>query len=163
MPRPPPPNAAFTIRGKPISPASSLGLGGVGDRLFGAGNHRDAGTLGQAARRGLVPQKFQNSGAGTDESDAGTLAGLGQRRVLRKEAVARVDGVHTLLQGERNNPVQIEICLYRAKSFTHHVGLVGLEAVETEPVLLGEDGHGAQAQFRSRTHDPNGDFATIQS
>ena len=89
MPRPPPPNAALTIRGKPISRGDFGGLSGVGDGLFGAGDDGDSGLLRQLAGGGLVAEQFEQFGAGADEGDAGALAGAGQGRIFGEEAVAR--------------------------------------------------------------------------
>ena len=141
---------------------SLLGLPHVGDRLFGAGNHRDSGLPREAPRGGLVAQKFQDAPGGPDERDAGAFAGLGQRGVLGQEAVARMDGVDALLQRQRDNALDVEIGLHRTFAFAHQVGFVGLEPVQGQAVFLGIDGHRAQAQFVGRAQDADGDFTAIQ-
>ena len=42
------------------------------------------------------------------------------------------------------------------------VGFVGLEAVQREPVLLGVDGDGAQAEFVGGPEDADRDFAAVE-
>jgi hypothetical protein len=48
-----------------------------------------------------------------------------------------------------------------AEPLADAVGLVRLEAVEAELVLLGVDGDGALAQLGRRAHDADGDLATV--
>ncbi len=86
----------------------------VGHRLLGAGNHRNAGALGQAARRGLVAQQFEQLRAGADEGDAGALAGARQRRILGEKAVAGMDRIDALFLGQRDDAFHIEVGLHRA-------------------------------------------------
>ncbi len=55
--------------------AQSLGFGEIGHGIGGARDHRDSSFHRQVASRGLVPQEFQEIGAGADEGDAGPLTG----------------------------------------------------------------------------------------
>ena len=49
----------------------------------------------------------------------------------------------------------------RAQALADPVGLVGLEPVQTQLVLLGKDGDGLVAHLVGRAHDANGDFAAV--
>ena len=51
--------------------------------------------------------------------------------------------------------------VYAGGVVAHQVGLVRLEAVEGELVLLGIDGHRLLAELGCRAHDADGDFAAI--
>ena len=104
MPRPPPPATAFTKSGAVICSAAATQLVDVGRRRHGL-QHRHAGGLGRGDRAGLVAGQGQHLGAGPDEGDAGCGAGLGERRVLREEAVAGVDRVGAAPHGDlRRSP-----------------------------------------------------------
>jgi hypothetical protein len=70
---------------KADAPRDALGLARVGDRIFGAGHGGNAGALGQLPGRALVAEQFEQLRAGTDERDAGPLAGARQSRILRQE------------------------------------------------------------------------------
>ena len=64
----------------------------VGGRLD-ARQRGHAGGLGRRDRARLVAGQLEHVGGRADEGDAGVGARLGERRVLREEAVARVDRV----------------------------------------------------------------------
>src|SRR5207302_10111704 len=96
------------------------------------------------------------------EWDAGALAGAGQRRILGKETVAGMNGVDAFFAGERNDAFDIEIRLDGSFTFADQIGFVGLEAMEGQPVLLGVDGDGPQAELIGGAQDTDGDFAAIQ-
>jgi hypothetical protein len=56
---------------------------------------------------------------------------------------------------------EVEIGRDRSLARAHLIGLVGLEAVEAELVLLGEDRNGALAQLVGGTQDADGDLAPV--
>ena len=58
-------------------------------------------------------------------------------------------------------PGNVQIRADRPLAFADQIGLVRLEAMHREPVFLGVNGHRAQAQFRGRAEDADGDFAAI--
>ena len=73
-----------------------------------------------------------------------------------------MDRVDALLLGQRDDAVDVEIGLDRALALADQIGLVGLEAVQREAILLRIDGDGAHAQFVGGAEDADGDFAAIQ-
>ena len=127
----------------------------------GGRHHRHAGLLGEFACRHLVAQGAHHLRFRPDEDDAGRSAGLGEVRVLREEAVAGMDGVDMRLFRHADDVVDVEVSLDRLLAGADEIGFVRLEAVQGEAVLVGIDGHRADAQFGSRTHDADGDFAAV--
>src|SRR5690606_41162557 len=103
--------------------------------------------------RGLVAKTLEQIRAGSDESDAGLVAGPRQFRILREEAVAGMDRVDHLLLRQGDNAGDIEVGLDWPLALTDLVGLVGLETVEAERVFPGVDGDRAESQFRGRPPD----------
>ena len=81
--------------------------------------------------------------------------------VLGQEAVAGMDGVDLVLPGQGDDAVDVEIGADRLAGLADPVGLVGLEAVQGEAILVRVDGHGADAQLMGRAEDANGDLAAI--
>ena len=138
------------------------GLLGIGDGFLAAGNARNARFLGEPPRGGLIAQQVEQIRRRADENDAGSFAGAGQRRVLGEKSVPRVNRVHTLLFGQRDNAFDIQVGLYRTFALADEVGLVRLEAVQRKAVFFGIDGDGAQAQFVGGAQNANSDFAAIQ-
>ena len=163
MPRPPPPNAALTISGKPISRATLLRL------LRGFETASSVpGTTGTPAcsanlpRRGLIAEQFEQLGAGPDEGDAGLLAGARQRRILGQESIARMDGIDALFARQSHDALHVEIGFHRTLALADQVGFVGFEAVQGQAVFLRIDGDRAQAQLVGGAQNADGDFAAIE-
>jgi len=57
--------------------------------------------------------------------------------------------------------VDVEIGLDRLPAGADQVGFVGLESVQREAVLVGIDGHRADAHFGGGAHDADGDFGAV--
>ena len=132
----------------------------VGGRWH-AGQGRHAGGPGRRDRPGLVAGQREHLGGGTDEGDPGVRAGLGERRVLRQEAVAGVDRVGARAQGDRDDGVGVEVGAHRVPVLADLVGLVRLEPVLGPAVLAGEDRHRGGAHLVGRTERPDGDLAAV--
>src|ERR1700682_4423711 len=73
-----------------------------------------------------------------------------------------MDSVDTLLGRQRYDPLHLQIGLDGAFAFADQVGFVSFEAVQAEPVLLGKDGHGSNAQLIGSPQDADRDFAAVQ-
>ena len=146
-------------------PAEFLGdLQGVGmadDGLGAAGEDRHARLVGEVAGCGLVAERLQQLHPRADERDAGLAAGRRELGVLREEAVAGVDAIHAVGLGERDDAVDVEVGADRLAGLAHQIGLVGLEAVQGEPILVGVDRDGADAEFVRRPENADRDFAAI--
>jgi hypothetical protein len=142
----------------------ALDLRVVGQRRGGRHHRRAAGDC-QVARRHLVAQGAHGVGARADEGDPGGGAGLGELGALGEQAVARVDRVGAGLLGHADHLVDRQVALQRAElaAFTAAdlVGLVGLEAVQRELVLLGVDGDRVDAEFGCRPEHADGDFGAV--
>jgi hypothetical protein len=110
---------------------------------------------------GLVAQHPHGGGPGADEGDAGGLAGVYEGGVFRQQAVAGMDRVGAAFMGYADDVVQVEIGGDRPLARAHLIGLVGLEAVEAELVLGGENRHGALAELVGGAQHPDGDLAPV--
>ena len=123
--------------------------------------HGHAGLPGDSPGDDLVAELLEDLGSRADEDHAGLPAGAGELRVLGKEAVAGMDGVDVVLPGQGDDAVDVEIGADRLARLADAVGLVGLEAVQGEAVLVGVDGDGADAQLVGRAKDADGDLAAV--
>ena len=116
MPRPPPPAAALISTGKPMSRAIDSASASEVDAALGARHHRDAEPLGGALGLDLVAHQADMGGLRADEVDAVLVEDLGEARVLREEAVARMHrvGAGDLAGGEQRRNVEIAVARRRA-------------------------------------------------
>ena len=131
--------------------------------LVGSGNHRNSRLPGEATGSQLVSQQLQQTGCRPHEGDVCLPASLGELRVLGQEPVTRMDGVHLLVPGDRQNALDVQIGLHRTLVFGKGIGLVGLETVQADAVRLGVNRDRPQPQFGCRPHDTNGDLAAVGS
>ncbi len=134
----------------------------VGRQRRRRGHDRHAGATREVARRDLVAEAAHHLGRRADEHDPGRGAGLGELRVLRQEAVARMDGIGAGLDGDAHDVVDVEVGLDRALALADQVALVRLHAVQREAVLLRVDRDRADAQLVGRTHDADRDLAAVR-
>ena len=139
----------------------SASLSGIAHGRLAARQHGNAGLPGDAAGDDLVAELLEDFGSWPDEDQAGLPAGPGEARVLRKEAVSRMDRVHVELLRQRDGALDIEIGADRLARFADAVGLVRLEAVQGEAVLMRIDRNRADAQLVRRAEDADGDFAAV--
>ena len=115
MPRPPPPAAAFTSTGKPISRAiASASLSDVTPPSE-PGTHGNAERLGGALGLDLVAHLPDVLGLGADEVDAVLGQDFGKARVLREEAVARMHGVGAGDLAGREQRRNVEVAVLRRR------------------------------------------------
>ena len=161
MPRPPPPNAALMMSGKPISCAifSASPRSSIGSSVPGSVGHVDF--LRESARRRFVAHQFEQFRTRADESDAGFVAGAGEVGVLGEKAVARMNHVDALFLRQRDDAFDVEIRADRPFAFADQIGFVRLETVHGKPILLRVNGDGAQPEFRGGAKNADGDFAAI--
>ena len=128
------------------------------DRTRRARHDRHVCGTRQVARLGLVTERVDRLGTGTDERDPGILHRTGKLRVLREEAVARVDHVHAALLGNPDDVVNRQVRGHRAQAGAHLVRLVHLEAVRRVPVLEAVNSDRVHTQLVSRTANTDGNF-----
>lgn len=79
------------------------------DRAVDPGHQRHLQALGQGTRGSLVAEQVEHFRLRPDEVDARALAAPGEFAVLSEETVARMDRLAALLQGQRDQPIHVEI------------------------------------------------------
>ena len=157
------------------SPAARDGLGEYGEadlirprqQLFDVlggrcrQEHRNARLDRVLLCRDLIARHLEHVRGRTDEGDARVRCGLGQVRILREEAVPGVDCVSPGFLGNADDLAHVKIRPNRVTLLADLVRLVGLETMHGVAILVGEDGHGLCAQFKSGPHRPNRDLAAV--
>ncbi len=136
-------------------------LGHVVAEHAGRRDHRHAGLNGDLAGRGLVAERPHGRRGGADEGDAGGGAGIDEIRVLGEQAVARMDGVAARLARHPDHLGDRQIGRDRPQPGADTIGLVGLEPVQRELVLLGIDRDRALAELVGGAQDADGDLAAV--
>ena len=142
-------------------PRQLEGLAAVLHRIVRArqGGHAQAFRL--RAGRHFVAHQFEALRFRPDKKNPLAGAGPGEFGILREKAVARMDRIDRVFLRRRHHPRDVEIGTDRTPGLRQHVGLVGLEAMNAEPVLLGKNGHGTEVQFGGGAKDPDGNFAAV--
>ena len=161
MPRPPPPQLAFSITG--ITDLGRLLLAGfeVG-RQWRSGRHdRHTGRGREISRRHLVAEGAHDLGRGADEDHALAVARLDEIGVFREKAVARVNCIGFRFDGDAQDVLDVEVGIHGRLAASDEIGLVGLGTVQRKPVFLRINRDGADSQLAGGAHDANGDFAAI--
>ncbi len=142
MPRPPPPAAALTRSGYPISSAEPCGNGG------------DAGLARDALGCELVATEPERSRRRADPGEPGCDHRLGEVGVLGQEAVARVDSVGVGSERSANllGGIEIRVDLDRLTRAPRVVGAA---------VVAGGDGDRLDPEALARAKDASGDLAAV--
>ena len=125
-----------------------------------AGDERHARTLHQRLGLRLAAHRLDRCRLRADEDEAGLRAGLCEPRVLREEAVARVDGLRAGAACRLDDGVAAQVALPRRRG-TDRVGLVGRGHVQRVGVRLGVDGHGGDTHAARGGDDAAGDLAPV--
>ena len=125
-----------------------------------AGDGRDLGLGGELLRLDLVAHGLDRLDVRADEHDPGLDEGLGEGGVLRKKAVAGVDGLGPGLLGRGDDLGGVEIGLGRGRGADPD-RLVGHVHMEGITVGVGIDGDRRDAEPPRRFHDAAGDFTPI--
>ena len=100
----------------------------------------DAVVDGQLSGRDLVAHEPHGFGVGTDEDEVVLPAGIGKLGILRKEAIAGVDGVGASVQGGVDDLLDVEVGVFET-AVAEGIGFVGQTAVQCLGVVVGEDGY----------------------
>ena len=129
---------------------------------LGRGDHRHARGHRHAPRAGLVAQGAHGFGPRPDEGDARRIASLDEIRVFRQEPIARMDRVRAAGLGHPDDFRDREIGTHRAQALADQIGLVRLEAVQRQLVLLGIDRDGLFPQLVRRPHHADRDLAPVR-
>ncbi len=148
-PRPPPPEAAFTNRGKPTSLARSTSS--WGSAPAGRDADRSVGrpaAVAAASARTLLPARSKRFGRGTNENEIVLHTGRSEVGRLREEPIARIDGVSPGEVRHAHEFIDLQIRAHGRTALADLVALVGLLAVQRVAVLVGEDRHRGDARAR---------------
>ena len=128
--------------------------------LVDAGNHRDPGESGDAAGRDLVAHGANGVCRGADEGDPGRRHGLGEVRVLRQEAIARVDRIGPNLLRRLDDSIDAQVGVPR-RGRTEAARLVGEPHVQRVAVRVGVDRDDLDIELSRRAQHTQGDLAPI--
>ena len=128
---------------------------------LGRAEHGNAGSDGMRLGRDLVARHLENGCRRPDERDPVGGGLLGQLGVLRKEAVARVDGVRAGFEGDTDDLVDVEVGADGVPDLADLVRLVGLQPVEGVAVLVREHRDRAGSQLERRAEGADRDLSTI--
>ena len=115
-----------------------------------------------AVRRAAVlePMARIEADGGSDERDAGGLAGGGEIGILAEEAVAGVDGVGAVAAGGVQNAVDAQVA-FGGGAGADVRRLIGHADVERGAVGVGVDGDAGDAHLAEGADDADGDLAAI--
>ena len=134
MPRPPPPETALTNSGNSIDCEAAINSSTDADGADEV-EHRQPRGLGRRDRARLVARQLENLGARADERDASRRACRGQVGVLRKKAVAGVDGVGVGVLGRADDLVDRQVRAHRMACFADLIRLIGFQPMQRIAVL----------------------------
>ncbi len=126
----------------------------------GAWQQRHALGLRQRARRVLQPERAHLRRRRSDEHETGGDAGLGERRVLGQEAVARVDRLRAGGTGGREDAVDREVAV-GGRRRSDRDGLVGGAHVQRRAIGLGVHGDRRHAHATQRADHAAGDGTAV--
>ena len=139
MPRPPPPQLALSMPGKPTARTRASAV------TVSAGSASVAGTVGTPARAAMAraetlsPSRRSVSGRGPMKAIPASAQVSANSGDSGEEAVARMDGIALRLDRDADDVVHGEVGGDGAAPLADAVGLVCLEAMEGEVILFGED------------------------
>ena len=135
-------------------------LVGVLHRVLGARRERGLRLVGDVLGPGLVAQRLDRGGRGTDPDQPGVDDGLGELGVLGEEPVAGVDGISTGVGGDLDDLGDVEVGLGRGGA-TEGVGLVGEPHEEGVAVRVGVDRDRPDPGVLAGADDADGDLAAV--
>ena len=130
-----------------------------GDGAAGARQHRHAAPLGQATGGGLVAAQVEDLGRRSDEDDPRGSARPGEGGPLGEEAVAGVDRVGAVLDGEADDLVEIEVG--GGAPPLERDALGGATDVQRRGVVGGVHGDGVHTEVGGGAEDPHRDLAAV--
>ena len=161
MPRPPPPHQALSISGIADLAGEPGHLGMLARQRLGGRHHRHADRDGEVAGGDLVAETAHGIGRGADEGEPRSGTSFREVGAFGQEAIAGMDGVGFRLAGDAHASRGWKIGLDRPEALADLVGLVGLEAMEGELVLLGEHRDRPDTELVRRPQHADGDFRAI--
>ena len=130
------------------------------DGSVAAWRNRHSGLAGAFAGGILVAHEANGTGGRTDELDVAARAHLREMRVLREEAVARMNCIHVGDLRGADDAIDLEIAL-RAGRRPDADGFIRELDMEAFHVGLGIDGDRLDAELFAGPNDAQGDFAAV--
>ena len=124
-------------------------------------NGRHADRIGEVAGGGLVAHHPHGLRGGADEDDARLGARFGERRVLREQPVAGVQGFGATIHRGLNDGVDAQVA-FAGWGGTDVDCAVGLEDVKRATVCVGVDGDCLDAEIAVGTHYAHGDLPAVR-
>ena len=124
-------------------------------------HHRNACGRSDLTRGHLVPEATHDRGRRPDKGEPGRGAGLGERRVFRQKAVARMHRVRFGIARDPDDVFDVQIGLDRPLPLANRVALVRLHPMQREPVLLRVHRHRAYPELARGAHHADRDLAAV--
>src|SRR5207253_7867251 len=100
------------------------GLFFVLNQAFWSWRNRNPGFLGKSAAGGLVFQGIHGLGTGSNKPDIAILTNVREMGILRKEPIARMNGIHIRYFGGADDAIDPQIA-FVTRSFTDTDSFVG--------------------------------------
>ena len=125
------------------------------------GDHGDLGLHRHPPGGRLVAEAAHHPRRRADEGQPRRRHRVHQVGVLRQQPVARMDQVGARHPGHPHDLLDRQVGRHRPQPLADPVGLVRLEAVQPELVLLGVDGDRAISELVGGPHDSNRDLAAV--
>ena len=158
---PPPPPAALTATGKPISPLAifsasfAVATGSVVPGTIGT----PAACISSRARV-FEPIASIALAGGPMKTMPASAQRLREGRVLGQEAVAGMDRLGARARRHVEDLLDVQVVL-RRRALAEVVGLVRARHVQRVAIVLGVDRHRGDPQLLQGAHDADGDLAAV--
>jgi hypothetical protein len=131
------------------------------DRILGSRKHGNVRFGRDLTGRHLVAHLLEHLRLGTDPGDAVLDTGPRELRVFREKSVPGMDEIDFLFLRQSDDILDVEVGRHGPFSAPDKIGFISLEAVDPEPVFMGEDGHGLHPELRRTAEEADGDFTAI--
>ena len=131
------------------------------DRFCRAGDGGDFGGEGDLLGLQFVAHFGKDGRRRSDECDVVVFTGFGELGVLGQEAVAGVDGIHTVVLREFDDRRDVEVGLQRALVLADEVRFVRLHAEQRVDVLIGIHRHRIDAQIVAGAENTDRDLTAV--
>ena len=129
--------------------------------MLGTRDDRHVKLLCECARLGLVTEALDHLGGRPHEGDPSLLTQLHKLGRFGEEAVARMDRVDIVLDGNVDDALGVEVGADGALARADQEGFVRLVTVQRAEILLAVDGHRLQVELRGSAADADGDLAAV--
>ena len=136
-------------------------LCGRRNRMLRARHNRHARRDHPTTRRRLLAHRLDGRRWRSDEDHTRIGTGLCELRILRQEAIARVNRLSARQLRDLQNLVHPEVAL-AARRRPHAVGLIGVADMERTPVGLAVDRNCRDPHLLQRAHYANRDLSSIR-